>query len=113
MPIYEYQCAQCGVVVEKLQKIADPPLTVCEQCQGSLHKKISQSSFSLKGSGWYVTDYAKKSAGSTASTGATTTTTSEATPAETKEASSEASTTTPTSSAPASGNGACGVSSNN
>lgn len=113
MPIYEYQCAQCQAVVEKLQKISDPPLTVCEQCQGSLHKKISQSSFSFKGSGWYVTDYAKKSAAPAASPSTTTSTTTETKPAETKEASSEASATTPACGAPACGTGACGTPSNN
>ena len=59
MPIYEYQCAACGRVVEKWQKIAEEPLTTCS-CGGSLSKLISNCSFSLKGSGWYVTDYAGK-----------------------------------------------------
>ncbi len=59
MPIYEYQCAACGRVVEKWQKISEEPLTTCS-CGGSLSKLISSCSFSLKGSGWYVTDYAGK-----------------------------------------------------
>lgn len=66
MPIYEYACEKCGAVEEALQKFSDKPLTACKQCQGRLHKLISQSSFHLKGSGWYVTDYANKS-GSSAS----------------------------------------------
>ena len=61
MPIYEYKCDQCGVIVEAMQKFSDGPLTTCSHCQGSLKKLISQSSFHLKGSGWYVTDYADKS----------------------------------------------------
>jgi putative FmdB family regulatory protein len=62
MPIYEYQCAACGQVVERWQKISDAPLTECPVCGGSLHKLISSCAFHLKGSGWYVTDYAGKNA---------------------------------------------------
>ncbi len=60
MPIYEYECENCGRRFEVWQKITDEPLTTCEHCQGKLRKLISQSSFILKGSGWYVTDYARK-----------------------------------------------------
>ena len=67
MPIYEYQCEECGHVSEALQRISDAPLTVCGHCHGKLHKLISQSSFHLKGTGWYVTDYANKSKTSSAS----------------------------------------------
>ena len=62
MPIYEYRCGQCDAVIEKIQKFADPPLEQHEGCGGALTKLISQSSFQLKGSGWYVTDYAGKGA---------------------------------------------------
>jgi putative FmdB family regulatory protein len=61
MPIYEYSCTQCGNVEEIFQKITDRPISKCSQCSGKLHKLISQSTFHLKGSGWYVTDYANKS----------------------------------------------------
>ena len=61
MPIYEYQCDQCGRIEEALQKISDKPLTKCKTCSGKLHKLISHSAFHLKGTGWYVTDYAGKS----------------------------------------------------
>jgi putative FmdB family regulatory protein len=61
MPIYEYQCAACGQVLEKWQRFSEAPLTVCPQCGGSLEKLISSCSFHLKGSGWYVSDYAGKS----------------------------------------------------
>ena len=64
MPIYEYQCAACGQVVERWQKISDSPLADCPACGGSLHKIISSCAFHLKGSGWYVTDYAGKNAAS-------------------------------------------------
>ncbi|AEH44805.1 regulatory protein, FmdB family [Thermodesulfatator indicus DSM 15286] len=60
MPIYEYECENCGRHYEVWQKITDEPLTTCEACQGKLRKLVSQSSFILKGSGWYVTDYARK-----------------------------------------------------
>lgn len=60
MPIYEYRCADCGAQVEKMQKITDAPLTVCEACGGKLEKQISRAGFQFKGSGWYVTDYADK-----------------------------------------------------
>lgn len=66
MPLYEYQCTACGEIEEVIQKFSDAPLTHCRHCSGKLNKLISQSSFHLKGTGWYVTDYAKKS--TTAST---------------------------------------------
>ena len=66
MPIYEYQCESCGNVVENWQRISDPPLEECEACGGRMKKLISQSSFHLKGSGWYVTDYAGSRKGSSA-----------------------------------------------
>lgn len=62
MPIYEYECENCGRIEETLQKISDAPLCTCRHCSGNLHKLVSHSSFHLKGTGWYVTDYAKKSA---------------------------------------------------
>ena len=63
MPIYEYECAKCKTHVEILQKITDKPLTKCPKCKGRLEKQWSSTSFQLKGSGWYVTDYAGKKAG--------------------------------------------------
>ncbi|CAN2040449.1 FmdB family transcriptional regulator [Candidatus Magnetomoraceae bacterium gMMP-15] len=59
MPIYEYECEDCGNVEEVLQNFSDEPKTICNHCNGKLHKLISQSTFHLKGTGWYVTDYAK------------------------------------------------------
>ena len=61
MPIYEYRCDDCGKEFEKLQKISDDPLSECVFCSGKVKKLVSHSSFHLKGTGWYVTDYAKKS----------------------------------------------------
>lgn len=67
MPIYEYECGKCGNTLEVLQNFSEKPLAKCPQCSGKLHKLISQSTFHLKGSGWYVTDYAKKSSGASSS----------------------------------------------
>jgi len=60
MPIYEYECAQCGHQTEVWQKITDQGVTKCERCKGKMRRLISQSSFHLKGTGWYVTDYASQ-----------------------------------------------------
>lgn len=60
MPIYEYECSKCGHQMEVWQKFSDKPLGKCELCNGKLKKLISQSTFHLKGTGWYVTDYASK-----------------------------------------------------
>jgi putative FmdB family regulatory protein len=59
MPIYEYRCTKCGQF-EIMQRITDRPLTRCPACQSKVTKLISNTSFQLKGSGWYMTDYARK-----------------------------------------------------
>lgn len=61
MPIYEYRCRKCGEVFEAFQKITDQPLRQCKFCNGKVDQLISQSSFQFKGTGWYLTDYARKS----------------------------------------------------
>ena len=61
MPIYEYECKNCGRITEELQGFNDPPLKKCEHCKkNKLEKLISLSSFKLEGTGWYATDYVKK-----------------------------------------------------
>lgn len=62
MPIYEYTCKKCAARVEILQKLSDKPLTKCKKCGGRLEKQWSTSGIQFKGSGWYVTDYARKGA---------------------------------------------------
>jgi len=58
MPIYEYRCADCGFQEEYLQKVSEPPLTVCPSCgKPKFAKMISAAGFQLKGSGWYATDF--------------------------------------------------------
>lgn len=61
MPIYEYECTACGKHFEHIQKITEQPLSLCPYCSGTVKKLVSNCSFQLKGSGWYVTDYARKS----------------------------------------------------
>ena len=62
MPIYEYECAKCGVI-EVSQRISDPSLQKCPNCRRKVQRLISSTSFQLKGSGWYVTDYARGGSG--------------------------------------------------
>jgi putative FmdB family regulatory protein len=59
MPIYEYRCEKCGTF-EATQRITDKPIGKCPTCKGKVKKLISHTSFQLKGSGWYITDYARK-----------------------------------------------------
>jgi len=68
MPIYEYRCDNCGEHLEALQRMSDPALTVCKNCGAeALQKVMSQTSFVLKGTGWYATDYKSKPAPSESS----------------------------------------------
>ena len=60
MPIYEYQCTNCGCTLEAMQKITDQPLKLCPSCKGQLRRLMSLTSFQLKGNGWYATDYKDK-----------------------------------------------------
>lgn len=59
MPLYEYQCENCGDVFEIIQKFVDTPLTVHEKCGGTVHRLLSAPALMFKGSGFYVNDYAK------------------------------------------------------
>jgi putative FmdB family regulatory protein len=61
MPIYEYKCTKCRHEFQAMQKFSDAPVLQCPTCGSPVKKLISRSSFHLKGSGWYLTDYAKKS----------------------------------------------------
>jgi putative FmdB family regulatory protein len=60
MPIYEYKCQKCEKEFEELQGITDPPVSLCPFCNGPVTKLLSLSSFHLKGSGWYTTDYGNR-----------------------------------------------------
>lgn len=59
MPLYEYKCAKCGDVFEVIQKFSEAPLSTHEACGGTVERLISSPAFQFKGTGWYVTDYAK------------------------------------------------------
>ncbi len=61
MPLYEYECDACGVRFERIQRFSDKPVKICPECGGSVEKLLSSSAIQFKGTGWYVTDYAKKS----------------------------------------------------
>ena len=67
MPLYEYLCKKCGHRFEKIQKFSDKPVKKCPECGGPVEQVISAPAVQFKGSGWYVTDYAKKSSTATAS----------------------------------------------
>ena len=60
MPLYEYECDNCGHRFEVIQKFSDAPIEKCPKCGGPVHKLQSAPAFHLKGTGWYITDYAKK-----------------------------------------------------
>jgi len=61
MPLYEYQCQKCGHRFERIQKFSDPHVKKCPKCGGPVEQVLSAPAVQFKGSGWYVTDYAKKS----------------------------------------------------
>lgn len=63
MPLYEYQCKSCHTTMERIRKFSDPPLTTCPHCGGQLEQLLSAPAVRFKGSGWYVTDYARKGSG--------------------------------------------------
>ena len=70
MPLYEYKCQSCGDTFEVIQKFSDVPLTTHEACGGTVEKLISASALRFKGTGWYVTDYARNAkSGETAQNG--------------------------------------------
>jgi putative FmdB family regulatory protein len=101
MPIYEYKCPKCGVV-EVMQGIKEKPLKKCPTCKSKVERMISSSSFVLKGSGWYATDYAKKTPPPTDTSSASNDTNGSASPSETAKPSAEKSASTSETKAPAS-----------
>lgn len=68
MPLYEYQCKKCGHRFERIQRFSDPLVKKCPECGGKVEQVLSAPAVQFKGSGWYVTDYAKKSSGASSST---------------------------------------------
>jgi len=94
MPIYEYICEKCDKHLEIIQKITEGPLTSCPDCDGTLRKMISSTSFVLKGTGWYATDYASNKNSSTKTAPAQKPKDSSSTSVETSTATSTNSSTT-------------------
>jgi len=114
MPLYEYQCEACNHRFERIQKFSDPPVEVCPACGGSVRKLISSPAIQFKGSGWYITDYAKKPAGDgtkSAASSESSSTSDSKTTSDNKSTSSSTSTSTPSSSSGSSTSGSSGSSS--
>ena len=63
MPLYEYQCDACSNRFERIRKFSDPPVETCPACGGTVRKLLSSPAIQFKGTGWYITDYAKKGGG--------------------------------------------------
>ena len=109
MPLYEYRCNACGHLFEKIQKFSDPPVDVCPNCgERNVEKLLSSPAIQFKGTGWYITDYARKGAAGEggkagdkaeskpASTDSKTASSSDSGTSSTSSTSSSPSTTTPT-----------------
>jgi putative FmdB family regulatory protein len=71
VPLYEYECSKCRNRFEKIESVSSPTVKRCPKCGGRSKRLVSRSAIQFKGSGWYVNDYAKKSASGTAAPGAT------------------------------------------
>ena len=87
MPIYEYECKKCGHRFERIQKFSDKPVTRCPECGGKVEQLLHAPAVQFKGSGWYVTDYARKSSATSSADGGSK---SEGKPEAKSEAKSEA-----------------------
>ncbi|HVB28894.1 MAG TPA: FmdB family zinc ribbon protein [Terriglobia bacterium] len=90
LPLYEYRCGKCGSRIEKIQKFSDAPLTVCEKCGGELARLLSAPAIQFKGTGWYVTDYARKSSGGESSSTKKSTSSTESSSSKSKPTDSKA-----------------------
>jgi putative FmdB family regulatory protein len=69
MPIYEYKCSSCGKKFEKIEKFSDSPLETHEECGGAVERLLSAPALQFKGTGWYITDYARGNGGADAKNG--------------------------------------------
>jgi putative FmdB family regulatory protein len=86
VPLYDYACEACEKTTEILQRFDDPPLEICPHCGGALRKLLSAPAFQFKGSGWYVTDYARQKGGADSPAASSESTTSESASGESKSA---------------------------
>jgi putative FmdB family regulatory protein len=101
MPLYEYQCDACGHRFEVIQKFSDPPLESCEKCGGAVRKLLSSPAIQFKGSGWYITDYARAGKSEGKSDSGSSATKAESSSASSGESKSETKSETKTESKPA------------
>lgn len=90
MPLYEYQCDTCAHRFEVIQKFSDAPIEVCPKCAGPVKKLLSSPAIQFKGSGWYITDYAKKGSDSATSAASSETKTESKSETKTETKSSDA-----------------------
>lgn len=97
MPLYEYECPKDGTF-ERMQKFSDPPLTACPVCGGPVEKLLSAPAIQFKGTGWYVTDYARKPSGEGKEKGGAKDAAKETAPTSSSEKKSSGSETKPSSS---------------
>jgi putative FmdB family regulatory protein len=81
MPLYEYQCEACGHRFEVIQKFSDAPVETCQRCGGTVRKLLSSPAIQFKGSGWYITDYARAGKTDSPASGSPSGSTSESSPA--------------------------------
>ncbi len=84
MPLYEYECEACGHRFERIQKFSDPLVDVCPVCNGPVKKLLSSPAIQFKGSGFYITDYAKKSSTDTGQSSSSSSGSSDSSKADTK-----------------------------
>lgn len=98
MPLYEYECNSCGHRFEVIQKFSDAPIDTCPKCGKTVHKLISSPAIQFKGTGWYITDYAKKD--STSATKAGNAKEGSTSSSESSSSSSDSSASTPAPGAP-------------
>ncbi len=113
MPLYEYQCDACSKRFELIRKFSDPPVETCPTCGGIVKKLLSSPAIQFKGSGWYITDYAKKSTGDggkgSASTSSTGSSDTSASPSADKGSSDKGSSSGGSSGSSSSGSGSSGT----
>ena len=105
MPLYEYECDGCGRRFELIRKFSDPPVTSCTTCNGSVRKLFSSPAIRFKGTGWYVTDYARKPSAGQAAAATSADDSKEKSSSDKKSASAESSSSTSSGSTSGSGSG--------
>lgn len=93
MPLYEYQCEKCGHRFESIRKVSDPPPDGCPKCGGAVQKLQSAPAFQFKGTGWYITDYARKDQTSASKNGDASKSSSDSSDSKSSASSSESSPT--------------------